>query len=89
MALQTAGLLLILLTGCDDGAWSRAQLLEAQAVQAQGAQGWAHPLWVDAGRECSRVMPWHPGWPEARALRAEIEAGRLEAGGFVEPAAIR
>ncbi len=79
MALQLAGLMLTLLAGCDGGAWGRAQLLEAQAAEVQGELGWSHPLWVDVGRECSRVMPWQEGWAEARALRGRIEAGRLAA----------
>jgi hypothetical protein len=74
-------LLAALATGCADAddTWARAQELAQTAQRVQAGAGYAHPLWVDVGRECSRVMPWQEGFAEARALRAEIEAGRLEA----------
>ncbi len=57
-----------------------AVMLGHAFVQADAdAPGWSDPLWVDVARECSRVMPWHPGYAGARALREAIEAGRLQA----------
>lgn len=69
----------LLACGAPSEAWPRAGTLAEAARAEQGEAGWAHPLWVDVGRECARVMPWHASFGEARALRAEIEAGRLAA----------
>jgi len=73
-------LALLSLAGCGDpAAWERADALAAAARAGEGAEGWSHPLWVDVARECSRVMPWHDHYDEARALRESIEAGRTAA----------
>jgi len=83
------------LAGCGDpAAWDRASQLAAQARAQQAetqrvdadAADWSAPLWVDVARECSRVMPWHPGYAEARSLREAIEAGRLQALEAPQPA---
>ena len=63
----------------DPGAAQRAHALARHAHSAEATHGYTHPIWIDVARECSRVMPWHTGFDDARSLRATIEAGRIAA----------
>jgi hypothetical protein len=72
-------LLILLSCATPSESWPRALALAEAARSEQSEAGWASPLWIDVGRECSRVMPWHAEFAEARALRRAIEDGRLAA----------
>jgi hypothetical protein len=48
-----------------------AEALVAYAERESGGD-LAHPAWLDAARELSRLRPWQPGYSQARARLAAI-----------------